>query len=189
MRWKKRSRYGEKKQGKNEFGEGLTVGETERNMRGVSRAKGEDLVWSTQRCCCIFEDVITDHGYEGEINPIEGFHRVSAYLFMLLLTLCFFFLLQRKTISRLCLGEYLSIPSLMILAFLSRVIIKVDVATVRAAGSTPEVRDERIFLEELERKKNGGVLLKEGGVKGRVSRLFGMWSGQQMRRQQMEEEP
>ncbi|KAI3684452.1 hypothetical protein L6452_33676 [Arctium lappa] len=112
--------HGGKKQGRKEIGEGLTVGETEWNMRGVSRAKGSLLkfmkeeipgvtspmvyismlfswfAWHVEDhdfhslnymhmgagktwygvprdAAVAFEDVIRDHGYGGEINPIVTF--------------------------------------------------------------------------------------------------------------------
>ncbi|KAJ9559575.1 hypothetical protein OSB04_004735 [Centaurea solstitialis] len=116
-------RDGGRKQGRKEVGgggEGLTVGETEWNMRGVSRAKGSLLkfmkeeipgvtspmvyismlfswfAWHVEDhdfhslnymhmgagktwygvprdAAVAFEDVIRDHGYGGEINPIVTF--------------------------------------------------------------------------------------------------------------------
>ncbi|XP_024973375.1 lysine-specific demethylase REF6-like isoform X1 [Cynara cardunculus var. scolymus] len=109
-----------KKQGKKDIGDALTVGETEWNMRGVSRAKGSLLkfmkeeipgvtspmvyismlfswfAWHVEDhdfhslnymhmgagktwygvprdAAVAFEDVIRDHGYGGEINPIVTF--------------------------------------------------------------------------------------------------------------------
>lgn len=111
---------GGKKQGKRDIGDALTVGETEWNMRGVSRAKGSLLkfmkeeipgvtspmvyismlfswfAWHVEDhdfhslnymhmgagktwygvprdAAVAFEDVIRDHGYGGEINPIVTF--------------------------------------------------------------------------------------------------------------------
>ncbi|XP_024973379.1 lysine-specific demethylase REF6-like isoform X4 [Cynara cardunculus var. scolymus] len=78
-----------KKQGKKDIGDALTVGETEWNMRGVSRAKGSLLKFMKEEipgvtspmtwygvprdAAVAFEDVIRDHGYGGEINPIVTF--------------------------------------------------------------------------------------------------------------------